>query len=172
MIYNSNIKNFYIRDAVSSDVKQILSFIKGIAKYEKLEHLVLANEEKILDSIFVNGHAKVLLAIYNDLPVGMALYFFNYSTFIGGANLYLEDLFIEHEYRNKGFGKELFRVLGIKAIENNCYRLDFVCLNWNEPSLNFYKKMGAKALNEWVLHRFERKEIEELAKGEKHVKNY
>ncbi|MDE5714982.1 MAG: GNAT family N-acetyltransferase, partial [Anaeroplasmataceae bacterium] len=94
---------------------------------------------------------------------GYMLYFYNYSTFTGNANLYLEDLFILKEYRKMGIGKTLFHILAKKAVKENCKRIDWVCLHWNQPSLDFYKSIGAKRLDEWVVHRLEEKEIKKLA---------
>ena len=92
------------------------------------------------------------------------LYFFNYSTFTGGANIYLEDLFIYKEYRHKGYGKEMLRILANIALENNAKRIDWVCLNWNKPSLEFYQSLGANKLDCWILHRLEEENIKKIAK--------
>ncbi len=167
MIYTHHIKGIQIYDATEQDVEDILFLIKEIAKYEKLEHEVIATKESLLDSIFIKKRAQVILVAYENKVIGYMLYFYNYSTFTGNANLYLEDLFILKEHRKKGIGKTLFQILAQKAVEEGCKRIDWVCLHWNEPSLNFYKSIGARRLDEWVVHRLEEKEIKKLANIEK-----
>ena len=163
MRYETKIKKLEIFDATEEYVEDILNLIKEIAKYEKMEDEVIATKESLIESIFVKKRAQVILAKYEEKIIGYMLYFYNYSTFTGNANLYLEDLFILKEYRKMGIGKTLFHILAKKAVKENCKRIDWVCLNWNQPSLDFYKSIGAKRLDEWVVHRLEEKEIKKLA---------
>lgn len=166
MIYQCEIDDVLIRDAQIEDSQAILDLIKAIAKYEKMESQVTATKESIEESIFIKQHARVILVEYTGKIIGYMLYFFNYSTFTGGANLYLEDLFLLEEYRHLGIGKALFRILAQIALEQKAKRIDWVCLNWNEPSLKFYKRINAKAISEWVLHRLEGEDIAKLANEE------
>lgn len=163
MEYNTGINNFKLIDAQKDDCKKILELIKEIAKYEKMENDVIATEESLYDSLFIKNSAKVILAYENDILIGYMLYFYNFSTFTGCRNIYLEDLFLLKEYRNMGYGSIMLKQLAKIAVEENVKRIDWVCLNWNEPSLNFYKKINAEALDMWVLHRLNEKEIKELA---------
>lgn len=163
MKYETSIDKLELVDATVSDIDSILYLIKEIAKYEKMEEDVIATKESLYDSLFVKKRAFVILAKYDKKIVGYMLYFFNYSTFIGNANLYLEDLFILEEYRHLGIGKALFKTLAGIAVKENCKRIDWVCLNWNKPSLDFYKSIGAKALDFWVVHRLEEEAIKKLS---------
>ena len=154
---------FELRETTVEDTALILSFIKGIAEYEKMSNEVVATEEVLRKSIFEDNRAKVLIAEENGYPIGFALFFFNFSTFIGKAGLYLEDIFILPEYRGKGYGKEIFKVLAKIAVENSCERMEWVCLNWNEPSIKFYKGFGSVGMEEWTTYRLAGNKIEELA---------
>lgn len=166
MEYKTNIKEFKLVDATENDCELILELIKGIAKYEKMENEVIATKESLFNSLFVDKRAHIILAYENSNLIGYMLYFYNFSTFTGGANLYLEDLFLYEEYRNKGYGKIMLSVLAQIALKENASRIDWVCLDWNEPSLEFYKKIGAKSLDMWVLHRLEKEAIKKLANGD------
>ncbi len=163
MKYETKIEGLELFDATEANVSDILGLIKEIAIYEKMLKDVTATEESLRVSLFEKKRAYVILARYDQKIVGYMLYFFNYSTFVGDANLYLEDLFILKEYRHLGIGSAFFKVLGRIALRENCKRIDWVCLNWNEPSLRFYQSLGAKRLDYWVLHRLEEKEIQKLA---------
>jgi GNAT superfamily N-acetyltransferase len=149
----TSINGFCIRFANENDVPLILNFIKGLADYEKMSDLVVATTDCLIDSLFVKKQAEVIIGEFNDVPVGFALFFHNYSTFLGKANLYLEDLFILKEYRHRGYGKIMLSFLAHIAVERNCSRFDWTCLNWNQPSINFYKKIGAKPLDSWMIFR-------------------
>lgn len=162
MEYTTRINNFKLIPAKPNDCETILNLIKGIAEYEKMTNEVTATVESLYDSLFIQERAKVILAYENDKVIGYMLYFFNYSTFTGSANIYLEDLFIYKEYRHKGYGREMLRILAEIAIKNNAKRIDWVCLDWNKPSLEFYKSIGAKSLDCWVLHRIEEESIKKL----------
>lgn len=144
---------FVIREANSSDINLIFDFICDLADYEKLRHDVTATPEILHESIFVKRQAEVLIAELDGLPVGFALYFHNFSTFKGKACLYLEDIFIKPQYRGKGFGKAIFNRLAQIAVERGCDRFDWAVLDWNEPSINFYKSLGAFPMDEWTVFR-------------------
>ncbi len=144
---------FVIREANSSDINLIFDFICDLADYEKLRHDVTATPEILHESIFVKKQAEVLIAELDGLPVGFALYFHNFSTFKGKACLYLEDIFIKPQYRGKGFGKAIFNRLAQIAVERGCDRFDWAVLDWNEPSINFYKSLGAFPMDEWTVFR-------------------
>lgn len=152
-----------IRMAERKDVPLILSFIKGIAKYEKMENEVLATESMLDEWLFEKNVAEVVFAIEDNKEVGFALYFHNYSTFVGKAGLYLEDLYVYPEYRGKGYGKALFLHLAKTAVKRGCGRMEWVCLNWNQPSINFYRSMGAVSLDEWKTYRLTEDKLQNLA---------
>lgn len=161
-IYNTNIEGFKIRFASKNDVPLILNFIKELADYENLLDQVVATEDSLMDSLFVKNQAEVIIAEEMDKPVGFALFFHNYSTFLGKANLYLEDLYVIPDYRGKGYGKALLAFLGKVAVERNCERLDWWCLDWNSSSIKFYKEMGAIPMDEWTVYRVEGNKLKEL----------
>jgi GNAT superfamily N-acetyltransferase len=154
---------FYIRLAKESDVKLILQFIKGLGEYEKLSHEVVATEEKLRNTLFKQKMAEVIIGEYGSEPVGFALFFHNYSTFLGQAGIYLEDLFIIPEMRGKGFGRTMLKYLAKLAVDRDCGRLEWACLDWNEPSICFYKGLGAKALDDWTVYRVSGVTLKELA---------
>lgn len=160
---STNIKEFKLRKAEEKDVPLILSLIKEIAVYEKMLDDVVATEESIMESIFIRKDAEVLIGEFNGEPIGYALYFFNYSTFLGRAGFYLEDIYIKSEYRGKGIGKEIFKVLGKIAYERGCKRMEWSCLNWNEPSIKFYKSLGAIPMSEWTVYRLAGEDIKKLS---------
>ena len=143
-----------IRLATETDVPLIFSLIKEIAEYEKLTHEVVANEEKVKETLFgKKSYAEVIIAEYENEPVGQALFFHNYSTFLSQPGIYLEDLFVHPEYRGKGIGKELLKSLVKIAKERNCGRVEWVVLNWNQPAIDFYKSLGAIPMDEWTTYR-------------------
>lgn len=142
-----------IRKAVRQDVPLILEFIKGIARYEKMENEVVATAELLEEQLFDKGRAEVIFAMEEGTEVGFALFFHNFSTFLGRSGLYLEDLFVYPEHRGKGYGKALFLELVRIANERGCGRMEWVCLNWNKPSIEFYRSMGAMSLDEWTTYR-------------------
>lgn len=155
---------FIIRKAKREDSQTILALIRGIAKYEKMENEVVATKSSIEESIFDLKQAEVLIGEEDNIPVGFALYFSNYSTFFGKANMYLEDIFVYDEYRNKGYGKQLFLEVVKKAKEMNASRMDWLCLNWNAPAIEFYIKLGAKPMNDWTIFRLTEENIDNLIK--------
>lgn len=142
-----------IRKAEREDAALVLEFIKGIAKYEKMENEVEATVELLEEQLFDKGRAEVIFAMEDGKEVGFALFFHNFSTFVGRGGLYLEDLYVYPEYRGKGYGKALFLELVRIANERKCGRMEWVCLNWNTPSIEFYRSLGAVALDEWTTYR-------------------
>ena len=150
----TKIDGFTIRQAVESDVPLILSFVKELADYEKLSHEVLATEEDFRQYLFGEKQfAEVVIGEYHSVPVGYALYFYNFSTFIGKPGLYLEDLYIKQEERGKGFGKALLAYLAKLAVDQKFGRYEWAVLDWNEPSINFYESLGAILMKEWIITR-------------------
>ena len=145
--------DFSIRFAAREDVPTILEFIRALAAYEKMEDQVIADETLLETWIFEKRKAEVLLAFEGDTPVGFALFFHNFSTWLGRAGIYLEDLFVLPEYRGRGYGKLLLKRLARIAMQRGCGRLEWACLDWNEPSIAFYKSVGATALDEWTTYR-------------------
>jgi GNAT superfamily N-acetyltransferase len=156
---------FKIRFADKADVPLILQFIKELADYEKLLHEVVATEEVLMDSLFVKKSAEVIIGEENGVAVGFALFFHNFSTFLGKSGLYLEDLYVKPEYRGKNYGKKLLQALAGIAQERNCERLDWWCLGWNAPSIEFYKSLGAVPMSDFTVYRMTKPVIAEFAKG-------
>lgn len=154
--------NVFIRKAVREDAELVLDFIKGIARYEKMEDEVEATVEMIEEQLFDKRRAEVIFAVENGREVGFALFFHNFSTFVGRNGLYLEDLFVLPEYRGRGYGKALFLELVRIARERNCGRMEWVCLDWNKPSIDFYRSMGAVPLDEWTTYRLAGEALAEL----------
>jgi GNAT superfamily N-acetyltransferase len=153
-----------IEAASERDVPLILSFIHKIAEYEKLSHLVTAKEDTLRLSLFgPNPAAEVLLAYWQDAPAGYAVFFTNFSTFLGQAGIYLEDIFVEPALRGKGIGKALLAVVAKEAQGRGCSRLEWAVLDWNKPSIDFYVSLGAKPLDEWTIFRMTGEAIGRLA---------
>lgn len=157
-------KNLTIRAAVKDDCGLILKFIKELAEYEELAHLVSATEERLADSLFGNKPAaEVVIAEWLCEPAGFALYFGNYSTFLGRPGIYLEDLYVRPAFRSLGIGKALLSHLAAQVIERQGGRLDWWVLNWNQPSIDFYHRIGARSMNEWLPMRMEGEALEIVA---------
>ena len=156
--------NKRFRYATESDVAKILEFIKGIAEYEKMSDQVVATEQLLREWIFEKKKAEVIFALEGELEVGFALFFHNFSTFLGRAGLYLEDLYVKPEYRKKGYGKGLITELAKIAVERGCGRMEWCCLDWNKPSIDFYLSLGATPMDEWTTYRLTGKSLENLAK--------
>jgi len=164
MTIPTKIDGFTIRHAVESDVPLILWFIKELADYEKLSHEVLATEEDFRQNLFgEKKFAEVVIGEYNSEPVGYALYFYNFSTFLGQPGLYLEDLYVKQEVRGKGFGKALLAYLARLAVDQKCGRFEWAVLDWNEPSINFYESLGATLMKEWIITRVDGDNLLKLA---------
>ncbi len=145
--------NISFRPALPEDCPLILSFIKALAEYEKMSDQVVATEELLKEWIFEKGKAEVIFPVVDGEEVGFALFFHNFSTFLGRAGIYLEDLFIKPEHRGKGYGKATLQQLGRIALERRCGRLEWACLDWNRPSIDFYLSLGAKPMDEWTVYR-------------------
>jgi len=141
------------RYANEKDTALILQFIKDLAEYEKMLGDVVATEELLREWLFEKKKAEVIFALENEVEVGFALFFHNFSTFLGRAGVYLEDLFVKPEYRGKGYGKGLLKQLAKITLERECGRLEWCCLDWNKPSIDFYLSLGAKPLDEWTTYR-------------------
>lgn len=163
MIINTNLKNFKIRFAERDDVSLILEFIRELANYEKMLHEVVASEQVLMESLFERKMAEVIIGEYENKPVAFALFFHNFSTFLGKPGIYLEDLYVKPEMRGKGIGKLMLSFLAKLALERDCGRLEWWCLDWNEPSIKFYKKIGAIPMDEWTVYRVHSKVLNELA---------
>ncbi|MGL4569906.1 MAG: GNAT family N-acetyltransferase [Clostridium sp.] len=160
---NTRIEGFRLRKTVREDASLVLELIKEIAVYENMLDEVVATEDSIVESIFEKREAEVLIAEVDGKEVGYVLYFFNFSTFIGKSGFYLEDIYIKPEYRGRGIGKEIFRVIANIAYNAKCERMEWSCLNWNAPSIEFYKSMGAVPMSEWTVYRLAGDKIKELA---------
>lgn len=141
------------RFASPEDCPLILSFIKALAEYEKMSDQVVATEELLREWIFEKGKAEVIFPVVDGEEVGFALFFHNFSTFLGRAGIYLEDLFIKPEHRGKGYGKSTLQQLGRIALERGCGRLEWACLDWNRPSIDFYLSLDARPMDEWTVYR-------------------
>jgi GNAT superfamily N-acetyltransferase len=164
MNMTTRIEGFRIRKAEPSDTAIILEFIRRLAEYEKLSHEVVATEESLERYLFGEEKvAEVVIGYDRDDPVGFALYFYNFSTFLGKPGIYLEDLYVLEEYRGRGFGTMLLTYLARLAVEKGCGRLEWAVLDWNEPSIDFYKSLGARMMNEWIIHRVTGESLEKLA---------
>ncbi|MDO4712099.1 MAG: GNAT family N-acetyltransferase [Peptostreptococcaceae bacterium] len=154
----------HFRSATREDVPLILRFIKELADYEKLLHEVVATEELLTKWLFEKNKAEVLFALEGENEVGFALFFHNFSTFLGRAGIYLEDLYVSPEYRGKGYGKALLKKLAEIAVERGCGRLEWWVLDWNRPSIDFYRSMGAEAMDEWTVFRIAGETLEKMGK--------
>jgi len=157
--------DFRIRGARKGDAPVIMQLIRDLAEYEKLAHEVVATELDIDTQLFgAHPHAEALLAEFQDEPVGFALFFHNFSTFLGRPGLYLEDLFVKPDYRGRGFGKQLLATLARIAVERGCGRFEWAVLDWNTPAIRFYESLGAKIISEWKINRVTGDALNELAK--------
>ena len=146
-------KNITFRNAERKDTALILQFIKELADYEKMLDEVVADEAMLEEWIFDKQKAEVIFAVVNGEEVGFALFFHSFSTFLGRAGIYLEDLFVKPEYRGKGYGKAILKKLAAITVERGCGRLEWCCLNWNKPSIDFYLSLGAEPKSDWTTYR-------------------
>ena len=151
------------RAARAGDEERILFFIKELAKYEKMEDEVVATPQLLREWIFEKQKAEVIFPMIDGKEIGFALFFHNFSTFLGRAGLYLEDLFILPEYRGKGYGKATLKELARIAVSRGCGRLEWWCLDWNRPSIDFYLSLGAKPMDEWTTYRLTGETLKRLA---------
>jgi GNAT superfamily N-acetyltransferase len=157
-------KDFQIRPARVEDVPVILQLIHDLATYERAPDEVTATEDELVDVLFgERPAAEVLLVFEGQLPVGFAVYFYNFSTWLGRPGLYLEDLFVKPDKRGKGYGRALLVELAKIARDRECGRMEWAVLNWNEPAIKFYRTLGAKPMDEWTVFRLTRDEIARLA---------
>lgn len=155
-----------IRDAVPGDVPIIYKFIMDLAIYEKAEDEVVATEEEIHNSLFnCEIPTNCLICEEDGIPVGFAIYFFSYSTWLGKHGVYLEDLYVDPKVRGKGYGKTLIKSVAKIAYDKGCERFEWSCLDWNKPSLDFYNSLGAQEMKEWIRLRLSGEELKEFAKS-------
>lgn len=154
-----------IRPATEEDVPLLLELIRELAEYEKLSHEVVADEEILRRNLFGDGHrgAEAVIAMADGEPTGFALFFHNFSTFLGRPGIYLEDLYVRPEYRSAGVGRALLAHLARLAVERGCGRLEWWVLDWNEPAIGFYEKLGAEAMDDWTVYRVAGEALERLA---------
>ena len=151
------------RFASEEDVGLILQFIRELAEYEKMLSEVVVTEALLHEWIFEKHKAEVIFALEDGREVGFALFFHNFSTFLGRAGLYLEDLYVKPEYRGKGYGKGLLKTLAKIAVERGCGRLEWWCLDWNKPSIDFYLSLGAEPMKDWTTYRITGETLTKLA---------
>ena len=151
------------RFANRDDVPLIFDFIKALAAYERMSDDVVATEELLQEWIFEKNRAEVIFALENGEEIGFILFFHNFSTFLGRAGIYLEDLFVKPEHRGKGYGKALLKKLAQIAVERGCGRLEWACLNWNRPSIDFYLSLGAAGMDQWTIYRLAGDTLNNLA---------
>ncbi|MBU5590192.1 GNAT family N-acetyltransferase [Clostridium sp. MSJ-4] len=163
-LIDTRLEDFKLRFAEKEDVTLILDFIKELAEYEGLLSEVVATEKVLEESLFHRKSAEVIIGEYQGKPVGFALFFHNFSTFLGKEGIYLEDLYIKPEMRGKGLGGIILSFLAKLAVERNCERFEWWCLDWNEPSIKFYKKLGATPMDQWTVYRVHDEALENLAK--------
>lgn len=157
-------ENVVFRYAEEKDTQVILEFIKELAIYENMLEDVVATEELLKEWIFEKNKAEVIFAMEGQTEVGFALFFHNFSTFLGRAGIYLEDLFVKKEYRGMGYGKALLKKLAQITVERGCGRLEWSCLDWNKPSIDFYLSLGAVPMDEWTVYRLTGERLEKMAK--------
>ncbi len=153
-----------IVDIKEEEISILYDLILEMASFEKLDKELTLSKDKLIKYIFEDKLVKVALLRENNNLVGYLMYYFTYSSFTGSPSLYLEDIYIREIYRHKGYGTYSFKYLAKKALEYNCERMDFVCLDWNKNAQNFYQKLGAKAHNEWILERLDIKALTKLAR--------
>ena len=151
------------RAAERKDAGRILEFIRALADYEKMSDQVVATEELLTEWLFDKQAARVIFALEGDREVDFALYFHNFSTFLGRSGIYLEDLFVLPEYRGRGYGKALLSHLAALARAEGCGRLEWSCLDWNQPSIDFYLSLGAEPMSDWTVYRIAGKTLTDLA---------
>jgi len=152
-----------LRFAEKKDIAVILEFIRGLAEYEHLSDIVKINEAALKNYLFKKKLIEVVIGEYDKTPAGFALFFNTFSTFLGKPGIFIEDIFVKPEFRGKGLGKQFFNFLAKIAVERNCGRLEWSCLDWNKPSIEFYKKQGARPLDEWTTYRITEEGIKKLA---------
>lgn len=164
MASSVNPAGFEIRPATKSDVPTILAFIKKLAEYERLSHEVVATEESLRETLFgMQAAAEVAIGYSNRQPVGFVLFFHNYSTFLGRPGIYIEDLFVDENWRRRGFGRALLLHVARVAKDRGCGRLEWSVLDWNQQAIDFYKNLGAAPMSDWTVFRVTGESLERLA---------
>lgn len=162
-----NIPHFQIRPATPDDVGVIHALIAELAEYERLRHEMVATVQDIQQALFGESpRAEVILACVGQTAVGFALFFHNFSTFLGRSGVYLEDLFVRPEHRGNGYGKGLLQRLAQIAVQRGCGRMEWSVLDWNQPSIDFYKSLGAIPMNEWTVYRLTGAALEQLGRSQ------
>ncbi|MGI1659951.1 MAG: GNAT family N-acetyltransferase [Desulfitobacterium sp.] len=164
MTIETNLPDLKLRLAEEYDVPLILKFIKKLAEYEELLHEVVATEEILKESLFERKMAEVIIGEYQEKPVAFALFFHNFSTFLGRPGIYLEDLYVQPEVRGKGIGRIILSFLAKLALERKCGRLEWWCLDWNKSSIGFYKRIGAVPMDDWTVYRVYDTALDQLAR--------
>lgn len=164
MFVDTKIQGLKLRFGEEKDIGLILNFIKELASYEKLDNEVQATEESLMEAIFKRKIAEVIIGEYYNEPVCFVLFYYNLSTFIGRPGIFIEDLFVKPEMRGKGIGTILLSYLANLAESRNCWGLEWTCLDWNEPSIRFYKKLEAVTKDEWTIYRLRGEKLRTLAK--------
>jgi len=162
-LIDTDLKDFKLRFATPADVSLILDFIRELAEYEKMLPEVVATEDILRESLFERQIAEVIIGEFQNKPVCFALFFHNFSTFLGKPGIYLEDLFVKPEMRGQGIGKITLSFLAKLAIERKCSRLEWWCLDWNKPSIEFYKHLGATSMDDWTVYRVSDEALIKLA---------
>ena len=153
----------WIRVANENDVPLILSFIKELGEYERMSDMIVASEELLSEWLFGKRIAEVIFAVENGKEVGFALFFHNFSTFLGRGGIYLEDLYVKEEFRGRGHGRSLITALARITVERDCGRLEWSCLDWNRPSIDFYLSLGAERMDEWTVYRLSGENLKKFA---------
>lgn len=157
---------FRVEEATEQDISIILKFIKWLAEYEKLSHEVVATEERLRVTLFgARRTTEIIIGYAGTEPAGFAVFFHNYSTFLGRPGLYVEDLFVLPEWRGRGLGKRMLAYIARLAVTRGCGRLEWAVLDWNEPAIRFYTSLGARAMDEWTVYRLTGEALERLAAG-------
>lgn len=152
-LVDTKLEDLKLRFAGENDTALILEFIKELAQYENLLDMVVATEEGLREALFEKKAAEVVIGEYKGVPAGFILFFHNFSTFLGQTGIYLEDLYVKPEMRGKGIGKVMLSFLAALTLERKCGRLEWACLDWNEPSIKFYRRLGAVPMDEWTVYR-------------------
>ncbi len=163
-IVRTQIEGFTIRFAEEKDAGTVFGMIRELAEYEKLLAGFEVTEERLRKSLFHGGVAETLIGEHSGRPVGYAIFFYTFSSFAGRIGIYIEDIYVKPEMRGKGFGEAMFSFIAKLAVERRCGRLEWSCLNWNTPSIAFYRKMGAEPLDDWTMYRLTGEKLAEIAR--------